>query len=865
MESERWHKVTGIFSAVRSLQGTARDRELSARCAEDERLRADVETLLDADPDAECFVIQLAARAGIATPEAEEVLHAPGRRIGAYRLLRLLGRGGMGVVYLAERADELYSKQVAIKLLPIGLETAEARERFERERAILAQLDHPGIARLLDGGVTPEGTPYYVMEYVPGEPLDRYCERHGLDIEARLQLFRQVCEAVHYAHRNLVIHRDIKPSNILVTQDSGARLLDFGVAKLLEPRDADVATATLPDRRYVSPTYAAPELLGGGRVTTACDVYGLGMVLYELLAGATPFGDEKRTPMEWVETVRDLRAQPPSQACVLGAAWCARLRGDLDTITLKALSSEPDRRYESVQALLDDIERHRTGRTVEARPDSLGYRFGKFWQRHRVAVTLVVMLAVSILAGLVVSVWQAHQAALARDRARLEAVRAQEEADRASRVARFLGELFMAANPESEGGASLSALELLDSGVEMIEEKFPDDPLIRAELQHKVGAIYVDYRMPEKAEALLTKALETRRASLGPGHADTVDVLNTLGVLAYQTGDYELAGEYLEEARRFLETNDGDALRLASTLNVLGLLHKRQGRYDEAIADYELAAKIYQVESDGDDAALGRVFNNLGTVYHDMSRHEEAIPNFERALAIYETSVGPDHYLTAGALGNLAMARRLSGDLEGVEEQLRRVVRIMESDWGHDHPSVAINQSELARALTDLGKVEEAEALLKDSLNILRNTWGPDHPYTAYDLKSIGFVHLERDDPQGAIPYFEEALAVREKHFGPGHPDVANSLQALANALEDAGRLDEALNNHEKALGIWRQAVGEDSPELWNSVRAVAELMAATSDCKGARALIKELPEAAGVDLKNKTAQTIALISRSCD
>ncbi len=312
MTPERWERVCEIYHTVRDLHGDDLARVLDEHCGDDDALRREVLELLESSADAELHLARLAAGAGIASPDAEDLLHAAGREIGNYRLLRILGRGGMGVVYLAERADGLYEKRVALKLLPLGMVTPEARERFARERAILAQLDHPGIARLIDGGVTEEGTPYFVMDFVAGEPLDEYCEHNAVGLEDRMRLFREVCTAVDYAHRHLVIHRDIKPANILVTPEGEAKLLDFGVAKLLDSGETGELTATRPDRRYISPSYAAPELIGGAPVTTACDVYALGMVFYELLAGDAPFDRDRRSPMEWMEAVRDLRPEPPS-------------------------------------------------------------------------------------------------------------------------------------------------------------------------------------------------------------------------------------------------------------------------------------------------------------------------------------------------------------------------------------------------------------------------------------------------------------------------------------------------------------------------------------------------------------------------
>lgn len=864
MTPERWERLCGIYHAVRDLHGDDLASALDEHCRDDDALRREVLALLDSSGDAELHLARLAAGAGIASPDAEDLLHAAGREIGNYRLLRILGRGGMGVVYLAERADGLYEKRIALKLLPLGMVTPEARQRFARERAILAQLDHPGIARLMDGGVTDEGTPYFVMDFVAGEPLDEYCEHNTTGLRDRLRLFREICAAVDYAHRHLVIHRDIKPSNILVTTEGEVRLLDFGVAKLLDPGETGEPTATRPDRRYISPSYAAPELLGGAPVTTACDVYALGMVLYELLAGNAPFDRDKRSPIEWMEAVRDLRPEPPSRRCVFGTTWTRRLAGDLDTITLKALSAEPERRYATVRDLQEDLERHRKGLPVAARPDSLGYRVSRFWRRHRLVAGLGVLLGLSVIGGLAASLWQGHQAALARDRAELSAERARQEAETSERVARFLGDLFMTANPERTDGAPLSALELLDKGAEMVDEKFPDDPAIRAELKHKLAGIYVDYQMPDKARPLLEQALETRRRVLGPVHPDTAHVLHTLGVLAYKNGHYEDALERLEEVRRALEANPGDPTRLGHALNMLGMVHKRLGRFEEAIADYEAAIRIFGTEGGKQDPNLGRALNNLGLVYYEMSRFEEAIARLEKALAIHEATAGPDHPMVAGTLGNIADARRMNGETDGIVEPLQRAVRIMESAWGRDHPSTGVQLGNLARALTALGDLDEAETLHKEAIDIRSRHMGPDHVYNAYNLNGLGQIYFKRNDPAGAMPYLEEALAVRERAFGPDHPDVADALDQISVAYSKMQDYPNARQRSERALEIRREYFSEGQVELLDSLRGVAEFRAATDDCESARALLSEVPDAAGSEPSPDTAKTLRVVARFC-
>ncbi len=383
--------------------------------------------------------------------------------------------------------------------------------------------------------------------------------------------------------------------------------------------------------------------------------------------------------------------------------------------------------------LQEDLERHREGLPVAARPDSPGYRMARFWRRHWLVASLGVLLALSVTGGLVASLWQGHQAALARDRAELSAERAVREAERSERVAGFLGDLFMLANPERTDGAPLTARELLDKGAEMVDGKFPDDPAIRAELKHKFGAIYVDYQLRAEARPLLEDALDTRRRVFGTDHLETAHVLHTLGLLHYWEGEYERSRELLLEVRGILERHDSESPRLASTLNVLALAHKRLGFYDDAIADYEKAIAVFRAAGEEWLSHLAKALNNLGIVYYELSRYEEAVALYEEALAIHETTAGPDHPMVAGTLSNIADARRMNGETDGIVEPLQRAVRIMENTWGRDHPSTALQLGNLARAFTDLGRLDEAESLHNEVLDIRGRHWGPDHAYNAPD------------------------------------------------------------------------------------------------------------------------------------
>ena len=490
----------------------------------------------------------------------------------------------MGTVYLAARADEHFHKRVALKIIRSGAHSADVVRHFKRERQILAGLDHPNIAKLLDGGTTDDGLPYLVMEYIEGEPLLDYCDSRSLPISDRLKLFQSICAAVQYAHRNLVVHRDIKPANILVAEDGSPRLLDFGIAKLLNPEvsgESPTATAIA-----MTPAYASPEQARGERVTTATDVYSLGVVLYEVLTGHHPYRFASRQPLDVLRAVVEQEPENPSTAVVRtdestvleGAQPIRltpdsvartregspeklkrRLRGDLDNILMLALRKEPYRRYASVEAFSDDVRRYLEGLPVGARKPTVGYRAGKFLRRHAVGVAAALGVAVLLLGFALAVTVQSARVARERDLAEKERATAQRERETAQRVSAFLVDLFKVSDPSEARGNTVTAREVLDKGAAKIAAELKDQPEVQAALMDTMGAVYRNLGLYDKAIPLLQQALETRKALLGNEHLEVAKSLTSLGTVALEKGDYAAAEDLYREAlgmRRRLLGND---------------------------------------------------------------------------------------------------------------------------------------------------------------------------------------------------------------------------------------------------------------------------------------------------------------------
>jgi serine/threonine-protein kinase len=679
---------------------------------------------------------------------------AEGRRIGPYRLCEILGAGGMGTVWLAERDDDQFAQRVALKLLRAEANTPELRRRFRNERQILARLTHPNIARLHDGGITDDGRPWFAMELVEGLPLDRFCEERGLAVRERIRLLLRACDAVEHAHRNLIVHRDLKPSNVLVTADGEVRLLDFGIAKLLEPETGD-DSATRTGVRAMTPDYASPEQVRGRPVTTASDVYSLGVILYELLAGRRPYSVAGLPPSEAERVICGEDAPAPSDA----AGEPARRRvlaGDLDTIAAKALQKEPERRYRSVAELHEDLRRFLDGRPVLASPDTTSYRLRKFLRRHRWGVAAGAAVALSLVAGIAGTAWQAR-------RAGAQAELAAGERDRARQVTDVLIDMFEAADPLRAGGDAVPARTVLDRGRAWLDDAPDQDPAVRATLMLTMGKAYGNLALYEEAESLVTAALRERRALAGTDEdLGVAEALAELGAVHHHRGDHE-------DAR--------DALR--KSLDVRRRL---------------LGETAPEVASS---------WNNLGAAYHSLSVLDSAVVCYRRAAELWERLPAEGSGL-AGSLGDLGTALGHAGDPVAADSLLRRAIALhrkgppgdaldeKRAALGDDHPSVARSLNNLGLLVQNRGDLDEAERLLRESLEIRRRVWTADHPEVARGLHNLAVLLVLKDDAAGAEPLYREALAMRRSLLGEDAGETLDTAAELAALLESAGRTADA-------------------------------------------------------------------------
>jgi serine/threonine protein kinase len=751
----------------------------------------------------------LAALAGVHRQDPREFAESRtedsrGETIGVYRLIEPLGRGGMGEVYLAERADGRFDQKVAVKLVKRGMDSAEILRRFARERRILARLEHPGIARLLDGGETRDGRPYFVMERVEGEPITGYCRTRRLPLDDRVRLVASCCDAVDAAHRAFVVHRDLKPSNILVTADGLVKLLDFGIAKLLAEEEGQL---TSQGRRAITPAYAAPEQIVGGGVTMATDVFALGVVLYELLTGAVPFDRHATTPQELALRVEHESAERPSAAATRtngpestdGARprWVRRLRGDLDTITMKALAREPERRYASAAALAQDLRRFLTSRPVDARPDSRGYRMRKFVRRHRLGVAASAVMAASVLVALVVSL---EKTAAAR-----------RQAERAAASQAFLTSLFEQIDPDRSVGSAPTVRDLLERGSERLDRELGQQPELRAEMQALLGQVFDQLSLSKQGEVQWRRALETRQALFGPEDARTAKVKKGLAISLARQGRYAEAEPLFQQllVHKQVVANDHE---MGSVLLNYGNQTRLMGDYDASRALLERAVALLEREGDPNSRSLTAGLNNLGLVYWRQGRLRDAATTLERVLAIRMKTQGPPTTPVASIRANLSYVYRELGDLDTAERYANDALGTAEKILPPNHPFIAVPLLSLGQIAEKRGDRGRARALYERSIAAYERSTG--EPGLAHSLRCLADLLREQGETKEALGLYERELAVRRKLFGDRNSEVAESWRDLARgrlAVHDAtGALDAARTG----VDVFRATVRADSPQL---------------------------------------------------
>jgi serine/threonine protein kinase/Tfp pilus assembly protein PilF len=752
-----------------------------------------------------------------------------GDRIGPYRVLRTLGAGGMGEVYLAERADAQFEQQVAIKVVYGGALSRSVQSRLKMERQILAQLDHPNIAHLLDGGELPDGSAYIVMEYVDGTAIDAYCDSNRLDIFARLKLFQIVCAAVHYAHQNLIVHRDLKPSNILVTAAGLPKLLDFGIAKILDERQSRNHTlaVTHADIRIMTPDHASPEQVRGQVITTSSDVYVLGVLLYKLLAGAGPFVISSMRLAEIERAICENDPVPPHvavatddspQALELADARNTTpkrlrraLRGDLDNIVLMAMRKESERRYGSAQQLAGDIQRYLDGLPVIARRDTLPYRTTKFVRRHWLPVSAGVSAVFMVIAFATMTYMQSLRISAERDRVAQQRERAEHERARAEEVSSFLVNLFKMSDPEENRGNQVTARELLDSSAKRLQSSLQDQPATKAALLATVGSVYDSLGQYQDALPILNESLKLQSQS---HDSPRVATLIEIGQAQIGAGDLGAAEAPLQQALHIAQADFGSSsAEVGRTLWELGVLRHQQGREPEAKELYLQSLQTLE-SANAPESDISNVLDDLATIYAREHQWQLAKQTYERALRIDQRVLGDDHPRVATRLNNLAVVAQNMGDLKQAEALYRDAIARFKVAFGDRHPQTGGAVGNYGLFLQREGRLTEAEPQLRNALNVMLSLYGPDNYNVGYARVSLAMLLHDKGDLAASENEFRQAIASYDKSLPMKHPYRAAALMHFAHLLVDRGKYGEALTMSTESVKIWTATGSPSSPPL---------------------------------------------------
>ncbi|MBI5765027.1 MAG: serine/threonine protein kinase [Planctomycetes bacterium] len=798
MAPQRWKQVNDLFNRAAELPADKREAFLEQACGSDMELRDEVRSLLAYDNNASGFLSCPTTPHG--SPHTRDAIpDNAGRRIGAYRLIRQIAVGGMGSVWLADRADDQFKKQVAIKLIKRGMDTDDVLRRFHAERQVLARLEHPNIARLHDGGATDDGLPFLVMEHIDGTPLTDFCNQRSLTIRQRLRLFQDVCAAVQYAHRNLVVHRDLKPANILITADGAVKLLDFGIAKVLED-DAGGRTVSMTrfDQRPMTPEYASPEQIRGEPVTTSSDVYSLGVVLYELLTGMRPHRFNSHSLTEYERVICNVQSLPPSQAvpaaetppCGLSHRQLQRaLAGDIDTIVLKALRKEPHRRYATVDNLADDIRRHLNGQTVTARPDTRAYRLAKFVRRNTVTVAFTALVFLLVAGFAVVAAIQSTRIADERDRAKAEAKKAQD-------INHFLNNMLASINPSTGiyRTRDLPTLRaMLDDASGKLQRDLTHQPDVEASLRDTLGRVYLALGLYDAAEPHLQKALTLRTRLFGVNHLDTAASIAGLGALRMKQTRYAEALPLMTQAlgiRRNLLGDDHELI-VTTEISLAESLHST-GHYLEAEQTAQRAIERGRRIFKGDHAEIARGLHALGFARWGRGDFQNVEACYKESLAMRRRLYGNEHASVAMSLNNLAALIEGPGRLVEAESMYREALAITENVLGDEHPQAMLLLNNLANVKRNQKDWDAAGSFAQRALALARQHLDPDHYIIALSLGNLAKIAADQEDYQTAEPLFRESLAVASKAYPESHPQVGVRASNLGECLAKLGRFTEA-------------------------------------------------------------------------
>lgn len=866
MEKNNWAKIEALFHAARVLSRSQRSIFLDEECEGDRAMRDSVESLLK-HADKETELDEVVEKAAHSLVHAEQDL--TGKRIGSYQITATLGKGGMGSVYLAHRADEQYQKQVAIKLIKHAAATKELMQRFRIERQILARLEHPYIARLLDGGTTEAGLPYLVMEYVEGESIDDYCNLRQLTINQRLSLFRKICSAVQYAHQKLIVHRDLKPSNILVTKDGNPKLLDFGIAKFLDKTESDFdAIETQHNERLLTPRYSSPEQIKGEPVSTVTDVYALGIILYELLTGKRPYGIEETSRFSIEKAVLETSPLLPSTSITQlddnsninektgeqdgKLLWCGELRpkqlkrllsGDLDNIVMMALRKEPEQRYVSVEQFSRDIEYFLHNKPVHARPLSLFYLSTRFVQRNFLSSSLTVILVISIIGFSVTTLMQSKKV----------------EAERAKAVAivNFLTDMFSEIEPDKAQGKEVSVREVLDKAAKQLDDKnhsLTNERLLEAAIRRVIGQIYSDLGILPAAEKQLESALRIHRETGQQNQPEfLLNLIDLSGVYHLQIRENERQKLNLEALPLSKKLHgDNHQITIGILHNLAGVFHMN-GNFNEAKKLYsEVLKKRRLILGENHQDTLSTIMS-LGTVYHWSGDYEKAENHYQLCLDKSRVIHGESHSQTLICMSALGSVLETAGHYKRAEPIISEHIKKARLILGNEHPETLRSMHNLADVYRGLGRYEESENLFLETLALRKKTLGNDHIETLQTRMKLARLYRLIKRYSEGIRLVEYTVKRQTEKLGFEHPTTLIAAQVMADLYREDNQLAKAIELYDSVLIVREKVLGEQHAEIIDTLAGTGLAFLASGNNAQAESYLLQASKLADANPKFKS------------
>ncbi len=837
MDKNIWSDIKAIFYEAISLDENQRETYIDRVCTNAE-LKQEVLTLLHAHNNSENYLEQSVI---ILDPVKENINFFIGKLFGKYKIVKLIARGGMGLVYLGERDDEV-KQQAAVKIISPGFVSESVLKRFRNERQTLANLNHPNISRLLDAGITVDGIQFLVMEYIDGIPVDEYCDKNNLNIKERMKLFLKIASVVQYAHHNLVIHRDLKPSNILITPDGEPKLLDFGIAKILDKDGSDNENLTIKGITNFTPEYASPEQVMGENITTASDVYSLGIVLYKLLTGHNPYKINSSLSPDVKQVVT--KTEPPKPSDIIYKTFektsfdeviritpesvsktregtieklHKRLSGDIDNIVSMAIRKEPERRYSSIDFFTEDIQRYLNDQPVSAHKDSFKYKAGKFFRRNKGPVITGSVIVILIMLGIAGIIWQSHLTALERDNARLEAGKANE-------IKSFLLNMISSPDPGKDG-KDVKVIDVIQKAAGSLSTELPGQKQIEAEIRTLIGNTYLNLGIYDSAAVELNKALEINNKIFGIRSIEAAKSIKDLGQVYHYMGDFEKAEKlYMQSLDLFKSVRDKPSFELAKTLDLYATLLSDKGEYEKSEAITYDALKMAENINGPDDNDVLTIKNNLATAYNYHGKLDKADSLYRICLSAYRKKFGNVHIRVSSLLNNLAFIYIYKNKHHEAIPLLEESVDIKKRILGEDHPDLILAYSNLGSTYFNDKQFERAEKIMKLSVDVGLKNFDENNENLSRSYMWYGRVLTANGKPDKGIFYLEKAYFIRKKVFGQKNKLTLTAEVTLAKVLVDAGRFMKAESHLLQSYKLSTEYLGEKDKLTQSAVSALVEL-----------------------------------------